>query len=273
MKRAYIALFSSIATSEKMAALPTDAARLFFLALLPQCDAWGRIEAAPPVLSAKVWPMWGHAPNETQEARDACATVGLLEVHATGGRSWVQVLRWDELAGRIGRVDRRGDSEWPDPLDHSRITPGVVGSGPEYSTQRRGEESRGEEKRRERQAPKSPAGSSPGRKPATGHLADCQRHWDAEFLRTRGAAWAWNARDSSAVAKVLRDVKDATPSEVCLRMTRLLGDSDSWVAKNARPAMLEDRWSQLGFVVLKNNHEPPAHSALRSLIAKEGIGP
>ena len=139
--RAYVALFSSISTSEKMAALPNDAARLFFLALLPQCDSYGRIEASPPVLAAKVWPMWGHDPATTQAARDACAAVGLIDVHAKGGRSWIQVPRWDEMAGRIGRLDKRGASGWPDPAEESRIVPGVVGSGPDRSGKvRRGRE-------------------------------------------------------------------------------------------------------------------------------------
>lgn len=140
----YIALFASIATSEKMARLPDGNARLFFLALLPQCDSWGRIESSPTVLHAKVWPLWKQTPKSTLAARDACAKVGLVELHSADGREWVQVPGWDFRAGRLGRRDRRGSSDWPEPCDNSRITPGLVRDH-SRSEERRGEEKRGEE--------------------------------------------------------------------------------------------------------------------------------
>ena len=123
----------------------------------------------------------------------------------------------------------------------------------------------------------NPSGSSPAagrplrdpkpRKEATGAAADCRRHWDAEWRRTRlGTDWSWNARDASAVAKILSANRDATPEEVCRRMTRLLEDSDAWIAKNARPALLEDRWSQFAVEVRKNGHAK--HNAAEAELAR-----
>ncbi len=107
-------LFSSIRHSDKLAALPDDACRLFYLMLLAQCDAWGRHDARAKVLCADVWPLLDHDPKETERCRDACAKAGLILVLRDGDRMWIQVPDWEAKAGTIGKLDHRKQSEWPD---------------------------------------------------------------------------------------------------------------------------------------------------------------
>src|SRR5688572_29565556 len=76
----YTPLFSSIRHSTKLAALPDDACRVFYLLLLAQCDAWGRADARPAVLFAEVWPLLGKSMEETERCRNELARVGLIQL-------------------------------------------------------------------------------------------------------------------------------------------------------------------------------------------------
>lgn len=143
VKREYVALFSAISTSEKLADLQSDSHRLFYTWLLAQTDPWGRIESSPRILNAKVWPVLGHSADETAAAIRDCCRLGLLQLHTLLEDSWIQVPDWEEKAGKLRRDDRCGKSKWPEPLESSRSTPGVDGSTPSQS---RGEESREEKK-------------------------------------------------------------------------------------------------------------------------------
>lgn len=121
----YTPLFSSIRHSTKLAALKSHRDRWFYACVLAQCDAWGRIDARPIVLLAECWPIYGETIESTAAARDALVEAGLLELHRDGdGREWLQVPDWEEKAGRIGKRDHRRLSNWPDPSNDTRASPG-----------------------------------------------------------------------------------------------------------------------------------------------------
>lgn len=125
----YVPLFASVAHSEKLADLPDDACRLFYLLLLPQCDEWGRCSARPRVLGATVWPMLGKSAEDTARAVRELQRVGLIEIHRGPDGDFVVVPDWEDKAGQVGKRDHRRVSEWPDPTDASLVGPDADASG------------------------------------------------------------------------------------------------------------------------------------------------
>jgi hypothetical protein len=141
VKREYVALFSAISLSERLARLESDSHRLFYTWLLAQCDQWGRIDAGARLLRAKVWPLLEHSVEETADAAIDLERVGLVIRHEQDGLTWLQVPDWDEKAGRLRRSERSAISKFPEPTyDNSRSS--VQDS---RSSVLRGEERRGEE--------------------------------------------------------------------------------------------------------------------------------
>lgn len=127
-RRPYVPLFREIATSERLADLRSDRDRLFYLMLLPQCDAWGRVTASPRALNALVWPILELGSGAASKALAELARVGLVEFHEADGVSWVQIPDWDEKAGSVGKKQDRGASKYPDPTPETRT------GGPENAT-------------------------------------------------------------------------------------------------------------------------------------------
>lgn len=163
MSTHYTPLFSSIRHSTKLAALPDDACRLFYLLLLAQADAWGRLDARPSVLFAEVWPLMGKGIEETRRCRDELAAVDLIALmcHDSGaspgqagptranagqaGRTqadtaddgrdrtnpdephWIQIPDWEDKAGTVGKRDHRKASRWP---QEGTFWPGLAPNGP-----------------------------------------------------------------------------------------------------------------------------------------------
>lgn len=84
----------------------------------------------------------------------------------------------------------------------------------------------------------------PARKLAGGDAAELTRHFEAEFLRTRGAAYVHGgAKDGTAAAWL---VKSLGLQEARRRATAMLDDPDAWIAKNASLAFLRaqvNRWA------------------------------
>lgn len=254
-----------------MADLPDDTCRMFYVWLLAKCDAWGRLDARPRKLNVSVWPLLGKSDAETARCLEALRVAGLVEVYWPQGHDpFLQVPDWEEKAGSIGRKSHRSPSQHPDPASvadcklpgeaggsgRSRALPGEAGhaSSPLLSDIAPLSE-------RAREADPVPAAPEPSesadppkpkrpRKPATGPQADCIRHWESEWARTRlGAVWKWTARHASDVAKAL-DLAGGDAQEVQARATRLLESGDDWTATNASPALLVSRWNQLGVVVV-----------------------
>lgn len=129
MKRDYVPLFQQICTSGRMADLSGHAPRLFYVLLLTQCDSWGRVTADPRALTALVWGTFGETVKGTERALTELERNGLIAIYESEDRSWIQIPDWEEKAGSVGRVDRRGNSRYPDPSPDllrtkSGLTPG-----------------------------------------------------------------------------------------------------------------------------------------------------
>lgn len=109
-------LFDSICTSARMADLPDDTCRVFYVWLLAKCDAWGRHDARPRKLNVSVWPLLGKSDAETARALEVLRSAGLVEVYWPEGQDpFLQVPDWEEKAGTIGRKSHRRPSQHPDP--------------------------------------------------------------------------------------------------------------------------------------------------------------
>lgn len=111
----YVGVFQSICTSEKMAALASDSARLFFLQLLTQCDSFGRTQASAASLNALVWPLLGKSAAQTEKALLDLDRVRLVRLYFVEGRRLLQVEQWEQFAGKVGRPEKRGKGVWPAP--------------------------------------------------------------------------------------------------------------------------------------------------------------
>jgi len=94
--------------------------------------------------------------------------------------------------------------------------------------------------------PPPPSGKTPKtRKPATGPQADCIRHWEQEWARTRGGqAWVWTGKDASLIADARKLARDDL-AELQRRATRLLEETEPFTFNNASPGLLVSRWNQL----------------------------
>ncbi len=73
--------------------------------------------------------------------------------------------------------------------------------------------------------------------------------WDQEWLAVRGEPWAWNfGRDLRCLKQALGF---AGGDELALRakIRAMLNSSDSWFVRNASPALLASKWSNIGVEV------------------------
>lgn len=73
--------------------------------------------------------------------------------------------------------------------------------------------------------------------------------WDQEWLAVRGEPWAWNfGRDMRCLKQAL---EFAGGNELALRakIRAMLNSSDSWFVRNASPALLASKWSNIGVEV------------------------
>lgn len=94
----------------------------------------------------------------------------------------------------------------------------------------------------EEPADEPPASTPPrSRKPATGPNAECIRHWESEWTRTRlGTTYAVQTKDGVAVAWML---KQSDAQEVRRRMTAMLEREDAWTTANASLSLLRSHWN------------------------------
>lgn len=182
----YVPLYQSICTSEKLADLKDGEARFFYVCLLTHMDSWGRCAGSARVLTAKVWPMLGKKPADTEKALADLERVGLIVRYEVGGEQFLTIPDWEEKAGRVGKLDRRGPSLCPEPPPPvSRTSPASGQSVQDYSCLARAgesEPSRAErEPSRERTEPKAPPGAVI---PPTLDTPEFQAVW-AEWLSYR----------------------------------------------------------------------------------------
>lgn len=257
-RREWVPVFARINTSGKLARLPNDTYRLFYLMLLPQCDGWGRAPADPGVLDALVWPRLKFATEVSGDALAACEAVGLLERHQTEtGEAYVQVCGWEGKAGKVCNRMKRGASEWPDPTPKSRLSHDSVATSCDQVCRPNLLSSTTPAVVRT-PAPSAPDGAAARakeqrpRKEATGPHAEAIAWWHAEFLRTRGEPYAFcGGKDGDHVRSLLAlrsDASEAQRAEAVSRFkqrsTALLESQDAFYAK-ADLGTLRSAWNKL----------------------------
>jgi hypothetical protein len=126
MKRDWTPLESRVREDHRLAVLPDDTCRLFYLMARAQLDSWGRIGSFTTLLSANVWPLLGRSSKETERCLCECIKAGLFELYRKHGVDWIQMPEWSEFHG--GKIERRGRPEWPEPTpdclqDPAGVTP------------------------------------------------------------------------------------------------------------------------------------------------------
>jgi hypothetical protein len=252
MQREYVALFRAVCTSRRMAELRNHDSRLFYVLLLTQCDSWGRVTADSRQLHVLVWAMFGASLADTETALDDLGRVGLIDVHELGRDLWIQIPDWEEKAGTVGRVDRRGTSKFPGPSPdslrtHSGLTPRTIEVIPD---QVRSEERRGEEKREEKKAPsgapadKPPSISKPRKEP-TGEHAEFIAWWCAAYELATGASYGFQGgKDAKHVQRIL--ARPGGSQEARRRASIMLTCAPEWMAKGGIDlGTLDAQWNKL----------------------------
>lgn len=110
----FVALPDTTRTDAALNSL-SDRAGFFFVLLLTQVDAWGRIDANAKVLNGTVWPMRDRSAAETQKCLDECAKAGVLTLHEQDGLRWVQIQGWEARYRQVGAAkSKRPKSLYPD---------------------------------------------------------------------------------------------------------------------------------------------------------------
>lgn len=105
----------------------------------------------------------------------------------------------------------------------------------------------------------SPSEKQP-RAPRSGVHADAIRAFEEVWSGTRGTAYAMQAKDGVAMAKVVKLAKGDL-REIKTRIVNLLYSTDAWMAQNASMCLLLSRWNQLAITVV-----PKPKGALQNLL-------
>lgn len=110
----YVPLYQSICHSGRLADLRVKDARFFYCCLLTHCDSYGRMQASPHVVYAKIWALFGTKEHAAQ-CLDDLERVGLIVRYEGNGETLLAIPDWEEKAGKVGRPERRGDPTYPKP--------------------------------------------------------------------------------------------------------------------------------------------------------------
>lgn len=85
----------SICTSDSIAAL-TDFQEAFFYRLIVNCDDYGRMDARPAILKARLYPLRERLTlKDIQSALRALADVGCVEVYEIDGKPYLHLPSWE----------------------------------------------------------------------------------------------------------------------------------------------------------------------------------
>lgn len=293
MSRPYAPLFRAVTTSEKLADLPNDTARLFFDWLLTVVDDYGRATAKPRQLNALVWPLLGKSVKDTEKAVEALRVAGLIAVFPSDDGPFVQILDHEEKSGAIGKRDHRRSSHWPETAQLARLgpewpemarngsdCPSRTGAcAPPCARGASSESESGSSSPSESESPlrsESDAGAreAPKLKPPPTPMRLVSDYWLGAFQTARGAPYAWQgAKDGAACSRVL-GWAGGSVAEVQRRIDRFLADP-FWVAK-ADFAKFASQWNAMAgdtpppgqFVVRETN--PFRAQRLREEAARGG---
>ena len=117
----------SICTSDTIDELSVFEEVVFYR-LIVNCDDFGRFDARPKVLSAKLFPLRDISVEQMQEAVNGLCKAGLIFVYTVDGRPYLQMTTWDKHQSK-----RAKKSKYPSP-DESNPTPEEYNSDADEST-------------------------------------------------------------------------------------------------------------------------------------------
>lgn len=104
-------LKESICTSDNLDALSAFQ-ETFFYRLLVNCDDFGRMDARPKILAAKLFPLKDVRTNQMEDALQALSSAELVILYEVDGKPFLQMKTWD----RHQQV-RATKSKYPSPDD------------------------------------------------------------------------------------------------------------------------------------------------------------
>jgi hypothetical protein len=118
-------LLKTVSTSQKLANLPSDSARLLWTWLLPHLDREGRFLAAPRVvLGAAVPRLKNHTEKTISTHLQQLADVSLIILYEVNGDRYLQYNQFDEHQAGFHK-DREAPSNCPPPPARVRSKSGV----------------------------------------------------------------------------------------------------------------------------------------------------
>jgi len=80
-----------ITTSQKVVALKTDSARLFYSWMIPFADCEGRLRANPYILKGLIFPYLPHSPKKILSYLEDCHRVGLITLYENSNEKYLQI--------------------------------------------------------------------------------------------------------------------------------------------------------------------------------------
>jgi len=113
-----------ISTSQKLAKLKTDSARLLYTWLLPHLDIEGRFSADPHIVKGYVVPRLKMTPRKITEYLEDMAKNDLIVLYEVDGDKFLQLKKFKNF--QLLREDRESKSQIPAPTKDSMLTPGVI---------------------------------------------------------------------------------------------------------------------------------------------------
>lgn len=166
----YVPLYRAICTSERFADLK-EPSRVFYVLLLTNLDAWGRVKGTARVLTAVVWPLLGKSAKDTESALADCERVGLIQRYEVDGEPYLALPDWEGKAGRVGK-ERRAAPQLPGPPERPPPSAGDCisipaptasdGTAQEYSRLARAGESEPSQAKKSQAEPEKAAASAAG---------------------------------------------------------------------------------------------------------------
>jgi len=89
---------------------------VFFYRLLVNCDDYGRMDARPAILKAKLFPLKSVTEKQISDALNKLSTVGIVALYEYDGRPYLQLVTWEKhqtvrnKKGKYPAVDGREET-------------------------------------------------------------------------------------------------------------------------------------------------------------------
>ena len=121
---------------------------VFFYRLIVNCDDYGRMDARPPILRARLFPLKTVTDKQVEAALQSLRTAAMIDLYVVDGRSFLQLRTWENH-----QTIRAKKSKFPSPddglierenickqmiSDESRCSRNPIQSNPNPNTNARG---------------------------------------------------------------------------------------------------------------------------------------